>query len=109
MSDRYQTLTNSPLGAVTSRIGLPTPPLLVRHEPGQPVIDGPVVLAGAHGGRLTDPAAEVLRSIEATVITDTGAAEGSSPAALIFDASGIDEPARLRSLYDFFHPLIRNL
>jgi 3-oxoacyl-[acyl-carrier protein] reductase len=109
MSDRYQTITNSPLGAVTSRIGLPTPPILARHESGKPVIDGTVVLAGAHGGRLTEPAGDVLRSIEATVITDTGAADAAEPAALIFDASGIDDPSRLASLYEFFHPVIRNL
>jgi 3-oxoacyl-[acyl-carrier protein] reductase len=109
MTDRYQTITNSPLGAVTSRIGLPTPPVLTRYEPGQPVIEGTVVLAGAHGGRLTEPVGDVLRSIEATVITDTTAAETAEPAALIFDASAIDDPARLRALYDFFHPRVRKL
>ena len=107
--ERYQAITNSPLGAVTSRIGLPTPPILVRHKPGTPVLSGSVVLDGARGGRLTEPTAKVLRSIEATVITDSGAAQAAEPAALIFDASGIDEPARLRSLYEFFHPTIRNL
>jgi 3-oxoacyl-[acyl-carrier protein] reductase len=109
MSDRYQTITNSPLGAVTSRIGLPTPPILARHEPGQPVIDGTVVLSSARGGRLAEPVETVLRSIEATVITDMVAAESAEPAALIFDASAIDDPARLRSLYDFFHAVVRNL
>src|SRR5687767_11744224 len=108
-TDRYTTLTNSPLGAVTSRLGLPTPPVLERHEPGKPIVDGPVVLGGAHGGRLAEPAERVLRSIEAAVITDPLAAEGERPAALIYDATGIDEPARLRSLYEFFHPLIYNL
>jgi 3-oxoacyl-[acyl-carrier protein] reductase len=108
MSDRYASLTNSPLGAVTSRIGLPTPPVLRRYEPGQPVVDGPVALGEAHGGRLADPARAVLRSIEAAVISDSGASE-DKPAALVFDASGIDEPDRLRALYDFFHPRIRSL
>jgi len=105
--DRYQALTNSPLGALTSRVGLPTPPVLVRHEPGMPVVSGPVLLDGAHGGRLAQPAEDVLHSIEATVERD--GAEASGPAALVFDASGIDEPARLRSLYEFFHRTIRGL
>ena len=108
MSDRYQTLTNSPLGALTSRLGLPTPPVLERHRPGTPVVSGPVVLGTAHGGRLEGPAHDVLRSLEATVMTGTGTS-APEPGAIVFDASGIDEPARLRSLYEFFGPLIRNL
>ncbi len=108
-TDRYTTLTNSPLGAVTSRLGLPTPPVLERHEPGKPVVDGPVVLGRAHLGRLDEAAERVLKSIEASVITDRLVVENERPAALIYDASGIDEPARLRSLYEFFHPLLYNL
>jgi 3-oxoacyl-[acyl-carrier protein] reductase len=108
VSDRYASLTNSPLGAVTSRIGLPTPPTLRRYEPGQPVVQGPIALGEAHGGRLAEPARTVLRSIEAAVITGGGSSE-DMPAALVFDASGIDEPGRLRALYDFFHPRIRSL
>jgi 3-oxoacyl-[acyl-carrier protein] reductase len=108
-TDRYTSLTNSPLGAVTSRLGLPTPPVLERHEPGKPLVDGPVVIGRAHLGRLAEPAERVLKSIEASVITDPLAVENERPAALVYDASGIDEPARLRSLYEFFHPLLYNL
>ena len=107
MSDRYQSLTNSPLGAVTSRIGLPTPPILRRHSPGDPVVGGPVLLGSAAGGRLAEHAERDLHSIGATVISDAG--ESQRPAALVFDASAIDEPARLKSLYEFFHPSIRSL
>jgi 3-oxoacyl-[acyl-carrier protein] reductase len=106
--DRYQALTNSPLGAITSRVGLPTPPILERHRPGMPVARGPVALGGAHGGRLSEPAGRVLRSVEATVVSGD-ATHSARPAALVFDASGIDEPARLRALYEFFHPRIRGL
>ena len=107
MSDRYQALTNSPLGAVTSRIGLPTPPFLERHEPGMPVVRGPVLTGGASGGRLAEPAAAVLRSLEATVVES---AVGPEPVpAIVYDASGVDEPLRLRALYEFLHPVIRGL
>jgi 3-oxoacyl-[acyl-carrier protein] reductase len=108
-TDRYTSLTNSPLGAVTSRLGLPTPPVLERWEPGKPVVDGPVVLGGAQGGRLRNAAQRALQSIEAAVIDDPLTAQNERPAALVYDATGIDEPARLRSLYEFFHPLIYNL
>jgi 3-oxoacyl-[acyl-carrier protein] reductase len=106
--DRYQQVANSGLGgAVAKRLGLPAPPLLERHEPGRPVVSAPVALGAAHGGRLERPALDVLRSIEAHVETDVGAiGEGAELAALVFDASGIDDSVRLGALYDFFNPLL---
>ena len=106
--DRYQSIANSAVGGMlTSRLGLPAPPILERHEPGKPVVSAPVALGAARGGRLEAPVAEVLRSIEARVVTDAVAAgEGTELAALVFDASGIDDSARLASLHDFFHPLL---
>jgi 3-oxoacyl-[acyl-carrier protein] reductase len=109
--DRYQSITQSALGGVvTKRLGLPTPPTLERHEPGKPVVSAPVLLGGARGGRLLDPAGDVLRSIGAHVETAAPAdAENADLAALVFDASGIDDSVRLHALYDFFHPVIRGL
>ena len=110
MADRFQSVANSPVGgAVTRRLGLPTPPVLRRHEPGMPVVAGPVVLDGPRGGRLREPAAEVLRSVGATVVDEPGAARAAEPAAIVFDASGIDDPARLRALYESLHPIVRSL
>jgi 3-oxoacyl-[acyl-carrier protein] reductase len=107
-SDRYQGITNSAvLGAVTKRLGLPTPPILRRHEPGDPVVSGPVLLGGAREGRLREPLDESLRSLGAHVTTEAGGER--EHAALVFDASAIDDSARLRALYDFFHPVIRSL
>ncbi|HKG35967.1 MAG TPA: 3-oxoacyl-ACP reductase [Solirubrobacterales bacterium] len=105
MSDRYQNIANSSLGGmVTRRLGLPTPPRLERHKPGRAVVSGPVALGSAHGGRLEGAAREVMRSIGAHV----GEGDGEEAyAALVYDATGIDGSARLRALYDFFHPLIR--
>jgi 3-oxoacyl-[acyl-carrier protein] reductase len=106
--DRYQALANSALGgAVVKRLGLPAPPRLARHEPGQPVVSGPVHIGSAHGGRLEEPAREALRSIGAHVTgADAPADEPQDVAALVFDASGIDDSTRLRALHDFFHPTI---
>ena len=106
MSDRYQSIANSPFGGmVTRRLGLPTPPRLERHKPGKPVVSGPVLVGSAHGGRLEGPVREVLRSIGAHA---DGEGE-ESYAALVYDATGIDGTARLRGLYDFFHPVIRQV
>jgi 3-oxoacyl-[acyl-carrier protein] reductase len=110
-SDRFQSFANSGVGgALTKRLGLPAPPILQRHEPGQPVVSAPVALGAARGGRLEEPAREVLRAIDAHVETDVGSLDGQgSLSALVFDASGIDDSVRLRALYDFFHPLMRAL
>ena len=109
--DHYQSLANSAFGgAVTKRLGLPKPPLLERHEPGKPLVSAPVALGAARGGRLEEPVREVLRGLDAHVETDVGSVDGRGElAALLFDASGIDDSVRLRSLYEFFHPLIRAL
>ena len=113
MSDRYQSIANSPVGgAITKRVGLPTPPILERHEPGKPVVGGPVLLGAAHEGRLEEPVRDVLRSIGAHIETDLGAAaDDANPqlSGIVFDASGIDSIPRLRALHDFFHPVIRGL
>jgi 3-oxoacyl-[acyl-carrier protein] reductase len=109
--DRFQSFANSGLGgAVTKRLGLPAPPLLERHEPGQPVVSAPVAVGAARGGRLEEPVLEVLRGIEAHVETDVSSLDGRGElAGLVFDASGIEDSTRLRSLYEFFHPVMRAL
>ena len=58
-------------------------------RPGKPVVAGPCPARRrpAAGGS-SEPAAEVLRSIGATVVADTGAGEAATPAAIVFDASG---------------------
>jgi 3-oxoacyl-[acyl-carrier protein] reductase len=111
MSDRYQALSGNPVARRLVRaVGLPTPVSLQRHEPGRPVVSGPVLVGGARGGRLVEPIRGVLRSIEAHVVTEArGDQERPDFAALIFDASGIDDSRRLRALYDFFHPVARSL
>jgi 3-oxoacyl-[acyl-carrier protein] reductase len=110
MSDRYQSIANSGVGgAITKRLGLPTPPRLERHEPGKPVVTGPVAVGSARGGRVDEEVRAILRSVGAHA-EDAVPAEGSTPpAGLVFDATGIDEVARLRALYEFFHPRIRAL
>ena len=109
--DRYRSIANSAVGgALTKRLGLPAPPILERHEPGKPVVSAPVALGAARGGRLENAAAGVLRSIEAHVETDTGSLGADAElAALVFDASGVDDSVRLSSLYEFFHPLLPKL
>ena len=111
MSDRYHRIANSGIGGrVVKTIGLPQPAEIERHEPGKPVVDGPVLLGSAEGGRLAQPLQDALRSIGAHVVSESEpGGEGPRYAALVYDATGIDTSARLRSLYDFFHPVIRSV
>jgi 3-oxoacyl-[acyl-carrier protein] reductase len=111
VSDRYQALANSPLGRrAVKAMGLPTPVPLDRHEPGKPVVSAPVLVGDARGGRVVEPVMDVLRSIGARARTEAASEDGEGKlAAIVFDATGIDDSLRLRTLYDFFHPTIRDL
>ena len=131
MADRYQQLMNTPVGKVLSKqIGLPAPVPLQRYEPGQPVIDGRVLFGAAAGSTLAPAIARTLAAVEAEVSTplqaqarqaaaDAGveaglfnpevATEEDRFKALVFDASGIADPADLIEAYAFFHPTIRRV
>jgi 3-oxoacyl-[acyl-carrier protein] reductase len=101
MSDRYTTFANSGAGrAVVKRLGLPNPPVLRRHRPGDPLAAGPVVLGGA--GRLSEPVRDLLSAAGVPL-------ESEAPAALVYDATGLADVPSLRGLYDFFHPRARSL
>jgi 3-oxoacyl-[acyl-carrier protein] reductase len=103
MTDRYQQFARSGLGRqLVRRLGLPDPTPLRRHVPGQPALDGPAIVGGK--GRLADTVHTVLAAIGAEQVSDA-----DRYAALVFDATDIDDPVRLRELYDFFHPLMRRI
>ena len=109
MADRYQQLVNTQLGRIVSKqVGLPTPVKLERYEPGQPVISGPVLVAGASGGRLEGAACKVFEHVGAEVFKGIPGADETFKA-LVFDATGIDSSDQLRQAYEFFHPVIRRL
>jgi len=112
MTDRYQQFARSGLGRlVVRRLGLPNPAPLRRYRLGDPPLAGPALVGAADGGRL-DNVAAILKSAGVDVLTEPLAAAGDQPArhaALVYDATGIDDPARLRELYGFFHPLIRSV
>lgn len=131
MADRYQQLINTPIGRIVSKqVGLPAPVGLERYEPGQRVIDGPVLLGGAPFGRLLGPAMHVLSAIGAETHTPmldevrSAAADAGvdarvfnpevAPAdqtfkALVFDATGITSTDALHEAWEFFHPTIRRV
>jgi len=106
MADRYQQFTKSPVGKfVVPKLGLPNPATLRRYRPGQPALEGPALLGAAPGGRLE----KTLRDQMADAGIDVVTSAADRHAALVFDATGITDPARLREVYDFFHPVIRSV
>ncbi|WP_238008300.1 3-oxoacyl-ACP reductase [Dactylosporangium sp. AC04546] len=101
MSDRYASFAHSGTGRFfVKRLGLPDPPRLRRYRPGDSVLAGPVAVGGT--GRLIAPVNKIIENLPKPPESDRNAA-------LIFDATGIVDSGGLRSLYDFFHPVIRTL
>ena len=110
MRDRFLEIANAPVGgAVVKRAGLPTPPRLKRYEPGQPLVEAPVLVGSAPGGRMHEPVERMLRGLHVDVRTQAMSGAEEPFAALIFDATGIARTEELRALYDFFHPVARAL
>jgi 3-oxoacyl-[acyl-carrier protein] reductase len=108
MSDRYQFLAHTPVGQfVVKSLGLPDPPTLRRHGPGEPLVDGSVLLGATTDGRLLGPVQAQLDAAGVTVATET--AEGEHHCGLVFDATGIAGVADLVALRDFFAPRLRPL
>ncbi|MEV4386097.1 3-oxoacyl-ACP reductase [Micromonospora sp. NPDC049580] len=110
MTDRYASFVQSAAGrALVKRLGLPDPPRLRRHHPGDPLLPGPVLLGAASGGRLAEPVTTILAAA-GVELRDTGTAGAQDRfGALVYDATGITDSTQLRQLYDFFHPQARAL
>lgn len=136
MTDTYQNIANSSVGkAVFNAINLPIPVILERHRPGLPsFVSGRVLVGSAPGGAAGNaifanlkqaPDARVaLLAGQATEadLTATAATAGVEATlysaeredtarfkALVFDATGIKTIADLKTLWEFFHPLVRKL
>ncbi|MET8120936.1 3-oxoacyl-ACP reductase [Micromonospora sp. NPDC005291] len=111
MTDRYASFVQSAAGrALVKRLGLPDPPRLRRHHPGDPLLTGPALLGAAPGGRLAEPVAKILTAAGVELADPAATASTDNPqryGALLFDATGIADSTDLRQLYDFFHPQAR--
>ncbi len=106
MSDRYQALVRTPVGQLVAKnLGLPNPPPLVRYTPGQPLVDGTVLVGGVPGGRLVDVVPGLLGDLGVQA-----SGEGDQRhRGLVFDATGITTAEHLVELQRFFSPVVRSL
>lgn len=111
MADRYTQLVNTTIGrSLTKRVGLPAPVALERYSPGQPLIEGRVLLGAAPGGRLAGSLTRLL--LDAGVEVEAAGpaiAPGARNQALVFDATAVEDVEALGELYEFFHATIRSL
>jgi 3-oxoacyl-[acyl-carrier protein] reductase len=106
MSDRYQGFVSSPIGKQLVRLlGLPSPTRLERYRAGDPLVTGTVLVGGE--GRLAPEVPAVLGGLG--IGSATTAVDGERYKGLVFDATGITDPAGLAALRDFFTPLMRSL
>jgi 3-oxoacyl-[acyl-carrier protein] reductase len=106
MTDRYQDFVSSSLGKLlVKNLGLPNPVRLDRYVAGSPLVDGTVVVGGT--GRLVEHLPGILKTLD--IDSTTIAESGTRYRGLVFDATGLTDPARLVALRDFFAPLMRSL
>jgi len=132
MNDSYLKFVNSPFGARLARsLGLPKPEVLRRYRADRPEFDGLITIGAGREPRLFDALTKLVASIGMTSVAHESArlwvplanrhglmtgrfepAEAGSAgklAALLFDASGIEDSSQLEPLHRFFHDTLRSL
>ncbi|MGF7001230.1 3-oxoacyl-ACP reductase [Paraburkholderia sp. GAS32] len=132
MKDSYLNFVNSPFGARLARsLGLPKPEVLHRYRADRPEFDGLIAIGAGREPRLLDALANLVTSIGMTSVAHESAglwvplanrhglmtgrfepAESGSHgklAALLFDASGIEDSSQLEPPHSFFHDTLRSL
>jgi 3-oxoacyl-[acyl-carrier protein] reductase len=103
MSDFFSQLITSPLA---KRAGVPQPTRLRRYEPGGPLCEGPVLVAG--GGRFEQPIREVLAAAGLDVVAQTGDT-GDRFGAVVLDVSQARDPGDLDVLRAVGAPAVKRL
>lgn len=94
-------------GRIAGALGLPRPTPLRRHVPGQPPLDGPVLVGASGDGRLLDHATTLLHA--AGVELHEQAAAGVRYAGVVHDAAGVASVADLDQLWRGVQAGVRQL
>ena len=106
MSDRYQSISSSPIGKIlVKNLGLPNPTKLDRYKAGDPLVKGTVLLGGR--GHVAEALPGMLDSLG--IATTDAQAEGEKYKGLVFDASGFTSIDQLVEMQQFFTPVLRSL
>jgi 3-oxoacyl-[acyl-carrier protein] reductase len=107
-TDLYSQIVHSAPGSfLAKQLGIPQPETLRRYAPGDQPLAGTLLIGGE--GRVVEPLRAALAEDYDVVSNNLGGRWADSFGGLVFDATGITEPAELKGLYKFFTPLLRNL
>jgi 3-oxoacyl-[acyl-carrier protein] reductase len=107
-TDLYSQIVHSAPGSfLAKQLGIPQPETLRRYQPGEQPLAGTLLIGGE--GRVVEPLRAALAEDYDVVSNNLGGRWADSFGGLVFDATGITEPAGLKALYKFFTPLLRNL
>jgi 3-oxoacyl-[acyl-carrier protein] reductase len=107
-TDLFSQIVHSAPGSFLAKnLGIPQPETLRRYRPGDPPLAGSLLIGG--DGRVVEPLRTALAEDYDVVANNLGGRWADSFGGLVFDATGITEPAGLKDLYKFFTPLLRNL
>ena len=107
-TDLYSQIVHSAPGSfLAKQLGIPQPETLRRYRPGDPPLAGSLLIGGE--GRVVEPLRTALAEDYDVVSNNLGGRWADSFGGLVFDATGITDPAGLKGLYEFFTPLLRNL
>ena len=131
MKDGYLDFANSPMGAkLVNALGLPKPLPLERYKPGQPVVEGTVLIGGSADSQILESLATVFKSIGAQTLAHERVPQwiatankvglttgrwgsqgkaGEKVKALVFDATGLADSTQSDALYWFFHDAARSV
>lgn len=131
MKDGYLDFANSPMGAkLVNALGLPKPLPLERYKPGQPVVEGTVLIGGSADSQILESLATVFKSIGAQTLAHERVPQwiatankvglttgrwgsqgkaGEKVKALVFDATGLSDSTQSDALYWFFHDAARSV
>ena len=112
MSDRYLDLVNSGLGrTLAARLGLPRPTPLRRYAVGQPVLEGPALLAGVGAAPLLPWVRDALER-SGVRVQDAAASPGEGQdrlAAVVLDASAARAVGDLEAVRAVLAPALKRL
>jgi 3-oxoacyl-[acyl-carrier protein] reductase len=107
-TDLYTQIVHSAPGSfLAKQLGIPQPETLRRYRAGEPPLAGSLLIGGS--GRVVEPLRTALAEDYDVVSNNIGGRWADSFGGLVFDATGITEPAGLRALYEFFTPVLRNI
>src|SRR3954467_6491433 len=99
-TDLYSQIVHSTPGSfLAKQLGVPQPETLRRYRAGDPPLAGTLLIGGE--GRVVEPLRTGLSDDYDVVSDNRGGRWADSFGGLVYDATGLSEPAQLKGLYKF--------